>query len=512
MGLHRRAIVTNTMRVDDPVSAEVSDVSLVSDLARAHSQATEPFLPRGRTRLDYFYKRALVASDLLSGVLALVLIRLISGGRLAQWDLFTALLVVVLAKLLGRYDGHNAVIHRSVLNEIPSLVILAAVWALSWSLLSIPLEVHTGVGRGGTGLLWLILAALLITTRSAAHAVATNLMGPERILIVGGNLARQALAHSLSTDPGAHINIVGYLPLEDEHLPGVRTQVGDAGAGERRGVIYTFDDLELVVAQLDVERVLLIPAAADSDLTLTAIQRVSNLNVRVSLLPRLFEFVGSAVEFDDVGGMTVLGLRRPGLSRSSTVMKRGVDITAAAAALALASPILVLTAIAIKLDSPGPVFFSQTRVGRGGKHFGILKFRSMVDGAEARRHALEHRNETAGLFKLADDPRITRVGRLIRRASLDELPQLINVLRGDMSLVGPRPLIVSEDALVLGRYRDRLSMPPGMTGPWQVLGPVRPPLSQMVKTDYLYAVNWSLWLDIKILLRTVSHIRAGHGR
>ncbi len=466
--------------------------------------------PRPRSRLDHLYKRALIGSDVLSGVGALVVIRAISGGRLLQWDLLTALLIVVLAKLLGRYDGHNAVIRRSVLNEIPSLVILAAVWALMWSLLSIPLQVHTGVGRGGTGLLWLILAGLLIFARSTAHSVATRLMGPERILIVGGDLARRALAHSLSTDPGAHINIVGYLPLEDERGP---DGLGPLGLGtDRRGVRYTFDDLETVVAQLEVERVLLIPAAADSDLTLAAVRRISDLSVRVSLLPRLFECVGSAVEFDDVGGMTVLGLRSPGMSRSSRAMKRAVDIAAAGAALTLASPVLVVTAIAIALDSPGPVLFGQTRVGRDGRHFQILKFRSMIDGAEAQREALEYRNETAGLFKLADDPRVTRVGRVIRRASIDELPQLCNVLRGDMSLVGPRPLVVAEDAQVLGRYRDRLFMPPGMTGPWQVLGPTRPPLSEMVKTDYLYAVNWSLWLDVKILLRTVSHIRAGRGR
>ena len=125
--------------------------------------------PRPRSRLDHLYKRALIGSDVLSGVAALVVIRAISGGRLLQWDLLTALLIVLLAKLLGRYDGHNAVIRRSVLNEVPALVILAAVWALMWSLLSIPLQIHTGVGRGGTGLLWLILAAVLILSRSAAH-------------------------------------------------------------------------------------------------------------------------------------------------------------------------------------------------------------------------------------------------------------------------------------------------------------------------------------------------------
>ena len=136
----------------------------------------------------------------------------------------------------------------------------------------------------------------------------------------------------------------------------------------------------------------------------------------------------------------------------------------------------------------------------------MIKFRSMVDGAEAQRAALDALNETNGLFKLSDDPRVTRVGRLLRRTSMDELPQLVNVLRGNMSLVGPRPLVVDEDRLVSGRHRDRLQFAPGMTGPWQVLGPARPPLSEMVKTDYLYAANWSLWTDIKILIRTFAHV------
>ena len=155
--------------------------------------------------------------------------------------------------------------------------------------------------------------------------------------------------------------------------------------------------------------------------------------------------------------------------------------------------------------------FAQLRVGRDGRPFRMIKFRSMIDGAEAQRAALETLNETDGIFKLTDDPRVTRVGRLLRRTSIDELPQLINVLRGDMSLVGPRPLVLDEDRLIEGRHRERLLFAPGMTGPWQVLGPRRPPLSEMVKTDYLYAANWSLWTDIKILLRTVAHVAAQRG-
>ena len=177
----------------------------------------------------------------------------------------------------------------------------------------------------------------------------------------------------------------------------------------------------------------------------------------------------------------------------------------------LLAPFWALVALAIKLDSSGPVLFRQARVGQDGRSFRMVKFRSMVDGAEGERQALEPRNESDGLFKLSDDPRVTRVGRRLRALSLDELPQLINVLRGEMSLVGPRPLVLDEDALVEGWHRDRLQLPPGMTGPWQVLGPRRPPLQEMVKVDYLYAATWSLWNDIKILLRTFGHVLARRG-
>ena len=166
---------------------------------------------------------------------------------------------------------------------------------------------------------------------------------------------------------------------------------------------------------------------------------------------------------------------------------------------------------AIRLDSRGPIFFRQTRVGRDGRRFQMLKFRSMVPDAEARKAALRHLNETEGLFKIADDPRTTRVGRLLRRSSLDELPQLFNVLRGEMSLVGPRPLVVDEDEKVLGFDRHRLHLTPGMTGHWQILGSSRIPMHEMIGIDYLYVANWSLWTDVKILLRTVPYVLSSRG-
>ena len=220
----------------------------------------------------------------------------------------------------------------------------------------------------------------------------------------------------------------------------------------------------------------------------------------------MFEVVGSCVDFDDVDGVTLLGLHDSRLSRSSAAVKRGVDIIGSGILLLVLSPLLGVIAMAIKLSSPGPVFFPQKRVGRDGEEFDVLKFRSMRDGADAEKDQLRALNETEGLFKIANDPRITRVGGFLRKRSLDELPQLLNVLRGEMSLVGPRPLVPEDDEKIEGWERQRLALPPGMTGHWQILGSTRVPLHEMVRIDYLYGANWSLWNDIKILLRTVSYV------
>ena len=233
--------------------------------------------------------------------------------------------------------------------------------------------------------------------------------------------------------------------------------------------------------------------------------------IKVSVLPSLFDVLGSAVEFDDLGGATLLGVRRYGLTRSSQLMKRGLDIVVASVALIALAPLFAVIAVLIKRSSPGPVFFRQTRVGRGDTRFQIVKFRTMRSDAEERKIELLDRNETRGLFKIADDPRVTGIGRFLRRSSLDELPQLWNVLRGEMSLVGPRPLVVDEDEQVVGWHRRRLDLTPGMTGAWQILGN-RVPLEDMVSLDYLYIVNWSLWSDVEILLRTVPHVLARRNR
>jgi exopolysaccharide biosynthesis polyprenyl glycosylphosphotransferase len=263
---------------------------------------------------------------------------------------------------------------------------------------------------------------------------------------------------------------------------------------------------------LDVHRAIMAPGSVDAGEMLDLVRTLKAVGVRVSVLPRLLEVVGSSVEFDDLHGVMVMGVRRFELTRSSAAVKRSFDLIGASLGLLVAFPLMIGIALAIKLDGTGPLFFRQRRVGRHGRHFDMLKFRTMVPGADALKDSLRDRNEAQeGLFKIADDPRVTRVGKLLRKSALDELPQLFNIVRGKMSLVGPRPLVIDEDRRVEGWHRRRLELKPGMTGPWQILGPARVPLREMGAIDYLYVANWSLWGDVKILLRTVPHVLGRRG-
>jgi exopolysaccharide biosynthesis polyprenyl glycosylphosphotransferase len=466
--------------------------------------APTPVLPTVR---DATFRRLLALADMFAAAGALAIVGLISAHRDDLVSLLTVPLIVVLAKAGGRYDADDVMVRKSTLEEVPKLLGLAASFALGWSALAFLAGDSLHLGGGGVALLWAVTATLLVVTRTAARLAAGVAAPVERVLIVGSALARERLAHSVSCDPSARLEVIGFLPLEDE-----RRIASDWGPQTRRRRHLSFEDLPAIVRELRADRVFLLPTSADNETMLEAVSRTTALGVKVSIVPRLFEVVGSAVEFDTVGGVTVLGVRRLGLTQSSQMVKRAMDLLGSTFGLLVLAPIGALVALLIKLDSPGPVFFRQLRVGRDGKPFEMIKFRSMINGADAQRAALQALNETDGLFKLTEDPRVTRVGRFLRRASVDELPQLINVLRGDMSLVGPRPLVLDEDRLVEGRHRERLQFAPGMTGPWQVLGPRRPPLSEMVKTDYLYSANWSLWTDIKILLRTFGHITAQRGR
>jgi lipopolysaccharide/colanic/teichoic acid biosynthesis glycosyltransferase len=211
----------------------------------------------------------------------------------------------------------------------------------------------------------------------------------------------------------------------------------------------------------------------------------------------------------------MLTLSPPRLGRAKSLVKRATDLAIAGSLLVVLSPLLAYIASRIKLDSDGPILFRQERVGRHGARFEVLKFRTMVVGAETRKHELSelniHATQPEAMFKIPDDPRITGFGAWLRRWSLDELPQLWNVLRGDMSVVGPRPLIPEEAALVKGRYTERMRVRPGITGPWQILGRSDIPFDEMVKLDYMYVATWSSRQDLTLLLRTVGAVSRARG-
>jgi exopolysaccharide biosynthesis polyprenyl glycosylphosphotransferase len=438
------------------------------------------------------YRRALGYADAIAAYAALyVAVVLLGDDSLRLTSVLVMPIVVVVSKLMGLYDRDEVLLNKTTLDECPALFQLASLYALvTWLLESVLIDGYLG-NRQVLGL-WVLLFAFALVARAVARQVARWSTSAERCLLVGPAAELSELAHRMHQG-GQKATVVGHLSFHSQsHRDTMR-------------------ELERRIISDDVHRVILAPGESETDDVLDVVSLVKGLGVRMSFLPRVFEVVGSSVEFDTLNGITVLGVRRFGLGRSSLAIKRTTDLFGAAIGLLAIGPIMLAIALAVRLASHGPILFRQVRVGRDGKPFTMLKFRTMVDGAEAMKRQLAGRNEAEGLFKIATDPRITRVGRLLRRTSLDELPQLINVLRGEMSLVGPRPLVVDEDCKVEGRHRRRLQLTPGMTGPWQILGSARIPLDQMVKIDYLYVANWSFWGDVKILARTVVYMLRGRG-
>ena len=248
------------------------------------------------------------------------------------------------------------------------------------------------------------------------------------------------------------------------------------------------------------------------DETVELIRALSEIDVRVDVVPRLFTLLGRNTGIHNVEGLPLMAVPRPTFPSSTLLIKRTTDVLLSSAGLLLLAPVFAVIAVMIRLDSPGPVFFRQTRMGQGGKTFKLFKFRTMTVDAETRKadlaglnkHALE--GDDPRLFKVPNDPRVTRFGRFLRRYSLDELPQLINVLSGEMSLVGPRPLILEEDQHVVDWRLWRLTVKPGMTGLWQVVGRDHISFEEMVELDYRYVADWSLAGDLGLLLRTLPAV------
>jgi exopolysaccharide biosynthesis polyprenyl glycosylphosphotransferase len=455
---------------------------------------------------DALFRRALATADVCAMAIALAAGLAVAGAMPRAAGLLVLPTMIVVGKVAGLYDRDENLLSKTTLDELPLLLQVATVCTLLIWLIE-PLLFRAPLGRPGVAMLWSSLFVGLAVGRSCARRIALRRAVPERCLVLGDHATAADLATKLAGSPLTGAEVVGYIPLA-----GGRTGMAQAHPRGGLPLLGSVTNLPAALWEHRIDRVLIDSSTTPTgDRLLDKIRLIKSVGVKVSLLPRLLEVVGWSVALDEVEGLPLLGVRGYGLTDSSRFLKRALDVTGSLVALFLLAPLLAAVAVAVKLSSRGPVLFRQPRVGKGGRTFDLLKFRTMYDGADARKQDLLALNEADGLFKIADDPRITPLGRVLRRCSLDEAPQLINVLRGEMSLVGPRPLVVEEDSLIQGWLRRRLDVTPGMTGVWQVLGSARIPLHEMVKLDYLYRANWSLWLDMKILIRTVPFVFARRG-
>ncbi len=351
--------------------------------------------------------------------------------------------------------------------------------------------------------------AINIALLNAAHAArfwrrrAGNPRDRWRVLIVGAEGPGRALAERILAGAPGEVTVIGFL---DDRLP-VRAEVCPGAP-----VLGRIDDTPRVAVEMGASEVILALPRDAHTRALALVTQMEGLAVQISLAPDVLDLAWFMTRVEDLNGIPLLRLRESPLDGPARAIKRVMDLALASLALVASSPVLLLIALLIKLDSPGPALIRQQRVGENGRLFGMLKFRTMrVAEAWRRGDAGEHGDTGAVPHKRRDDPRVTRLGRVLRRFSLDELPQLLNVLRGEMSLVGPRP----ELPWLVERYetwqRRRFAVPPGMTGWWQVNGRSDRPMHLHVEDDLYYIRNYSLWLDILILLKTVPAVLSGRG-
>lgn len=343
---------------------------------------------------------------------------------------------------------------------------------------------------------WLLLIFMLPLARAVVR-ISLSFYNPFQTsaLVVGAGEVGRSLIGRLHRHKEYGLRVVGFL---DSVSP---------EEGERRGDVQLLgrpSDLRAIVDRYGISHVLIAFSSAPYTRILEVIHECQEMKVGVSVVPRFFEALSARVEMEDVEGLTMASLPHyasHGLLMS--VAKRAMDLLGATVATIIISPVLLLTGLLIKVDSPGPILFKQERMGKNHKRFTMYKFRSMRIDAEAMKDQLEDQSDATGpIFKMKDDPRITRVGRVIRRLSIDELPQLINVFRGEMSLVGPRPLPLEEAEACTGTADMRHMVQPGITGLWQILGRSDIPFEEMMQLDYIYVTNWTLRWDFKIIFRT----------
>jgi exopolysaccharide biosynthesis polyprenyl glycosylphosphotransferase len=448
--------------------------------------------------------RALLTADLAAAGIGGAVAAIAAGASLgeAAWLIVAAILLwPAIEFVLGLYVADSLAAWTSGVPEAPRL--LAAALTLSWPVFGLCALI--GVDAAVTTP-WLVGSTLLFTAigRATARSVVHHAGSlRQRTLIIGSGVVAGQVAEKLTTHEQFGLVPVGLLD-DDVH---------DVGTVDlpRLG---SFSQLGDVLHELTIDRVIIAFSRAGHDQLLACIRTCRDHGVAVDVVPRLFEFLDGVRSLDHLAGLPVLSIGTPKLSRSAHLAKRLLDVVVGSLCLVVLSPLFLIVALAIRIESRGPVFFRQERAGCRGESFKLVKFRSMYTDAEQRKHEYADRNDALDdvLFKIHDDPRITRVGKLLRKTSMDELPQLINVVKGEMSLVGPRPLILPEArALSEDWHQRRLDLRPGMTGPWQVNGRSQTPFQEMLRFDYQYVAGWSLGRDLVILLATIPAVLSQRG-
>lgn len=327
-------------------------------------------------------------------------------------------------------------------------------------------------------------------------------VGTRNVLIVGTGPQAQALRNHLDSLRHLGYSFKGFI-----ELPGCGSRSSAASAG----VVGTLSTLFQLTRKQFVDEIFF-TAPCERSVIQDVLEQARTHGVDLRIVPDMYDGLtwNSAIEY--IGQFPTIPLHRGNVREGAMLLKRVVDFLFSGVALILLSPLLLAVAIAVRLDSQGPVFYLSERIGKKGRVFNCIKFRTMVQDAEMRRAKLMDRNEREGvLFKISDDPRITKLGRFLRKYSLDELPQFLNVLRGDMSIVGPRPPIASEVREYKLSHLRRLDVTPGITGLWQVQARQNPSFDSYISLDVTYIENWSIWLDVQIVLRTIGVVLAGTG-
>jgi exopolysaccharide biosynthesis polyprenyl glycosylphosphotransferase len=469
-----------------------------------------------KRKRGWLVRRVLLASDVVGLLVAFFLAEFANAGVTSgNFDLVSETLAflatlpgwALVARVYGLYSQDDQRTNHATTDEVANVfnMVTVCTWlffAFSW----VSGVAHPKVEK--LLVFWALATIAVPLARTAGRGLARRTPAfIQNTIIVGAGDVGQTIAEKLRRHPEYGVNVVGFVDSEPREQ---RESLSDLT------ILGPPQDLQAIVQANDVERVIIAFSRASHEEVLGLIRSLKDAFVQVDIVSRYYELVSPSTGLSTVEGIPVLCLPPRALGASAKFLKRAVDVTVSVAGLVLLAPIMVFVAIAIFLDSPGGILFRQPRIGEGGKTFEIFKFRTMVLEAEEMKEAVAHMSlhadGDARMFKIADDPRVTRVGRILRKLSLDEFPQLLNVLRGEMSLVGPRPLIPSEDVHVEDWGRDRLSLRPGMTGLWQVLGRSEIPFEEMVRLDYLYVTNWSIWQDFRLMCGTLpAMLKGGRG-